>query len=52
MPRIEKRYERLALTDDYLKDPLLMALAWKKSHHYIRTTKEGANKSRACSACA
>lgn len=38
MPRIAKRYERLALTDEYLTDSLLMALAWKKSHHYIRTT--------------
>lgn len=38
MPRIAKKYEKLALTDDYLSDPLLMALAWKKSHHYIRTT--------------
>ena len=38
MPRIAKKYEQLALTDDYLTDSLLMALAWKKSHHYIRTT--------------
>ncbi|MCG9697239.1 RNA-directed DNA polymerase [Shewanella sp. Isolate11] len=38
MPRIAKKYEKLALTDDYLTDPLLMALAWKKSHQYIRTT--------------
>jgi hypothetical protein len=38
MPRIAKKYEQLALTDNYLKDSLLMALAWKKSHHYIRTT--------------
>ncbi|WP_107947346.1 RNA-directed DNA polymerase [Shewanella baltica] len=38
MPRIAKKYERLVLSDDYLKDSLLMALAWKKSHHYIRTT--------------
>lgn len=38
MPRIAKKYEKLALTGDYLTDPLLMALAWKKSHHYVRTT--------------
>lgn len=28
----------LELTDEYLTDPLLMALAWKKAHSYIRTT--------------
>ncbi|TNF06694.1 MAG: hypothetical protein EP323_04515 [Gammaproteobacteria bacterium] len=38
MPVIDKKYETLSLTDDYLSDPLLMALAWKKSHEYIRTT--------------
>jgi hypothetical protein len=37
MPRIEQKYEKLALNDEYLTDSLLMALAWKKSHHYIRT---------------
>ena len=38
MPRIAKKYETLVLADDYLTDPLLMALAWKKSHQYIRAT--------------
>lgn len=38
MPRIDKKYKKLDLTNDYLTDSLLMALAWKKSHHYIRTT--------------
>lgn len=28
----------LSLTDAYLTDPLLMALAWKRAHNYIRTT--------------
>lgn len=28
----------LELTEEYLTDPLLMALAWKKAHSYIRTT--------------
>ena len=37
MPRIAKKYEQLALDDDYLSDSLLMTLAWKKSHQYIRT---------------
>ena len=38
MPVIDKKYEEISLTDEYLSDPLLMALAWKKSHQYIRTT--------------
>jgi len=38
VPVIDKKYEELTLKDDYLNDPLLMALAWKKSHQYIRTT--------------
>ncbi|MBE0508482.1 MAG: hypothetical protein IBX50_17480 [Marinospirillum sp.] len=38
MPLLDKKYEQLALTDQYITDPLLMALAWKKAHHYIRTT--------------
>lgn len=38
MPVLDKKYDRLALNDDYLADPLLMALAWKKAHEYIRTT--------------
>ncbi|GGX69041.1 RNA-directed DNA polymerase [Saccharospirillum salsuginis] len=38
MPVLDDRYEQLALNDTYLKDPLLMALAWKKAHEYIRTT--------------
>ena len=38
MPVIDKKYEELTLEDNHLGDPLLMALAWKKSHQYIRTT--------------
>lgn len=38
MTMIEKKYQKLALTDEYLTDSLLMTLAWKKSHHYVRTT--------------
>tara|TARA_R110001583_G_scaffold78533_3_gene212816 strand:- start:1089 stop:5075 length:3987 start_codon:yes stop_codon:yes gene_type:complete len=38
MPQIDPKYDRLYLTDEYLTDPLLMALAWKKAHEYIRTT--------------
>ncbi|MBU1465765.1 MAG: hypothetical protein KJ609_11860 [Gammaproteobacteria bacterium] len=38
MPVVNKHYEELSLKDVHLKDPLLMALAWKKSHQYIRTT--------------
>lgn len=38
MPQIDPVYERLTLSDSYLKDPLLMALAWKKAHEYIRKT--------------
>lgn len=38
MPVLDKKYEKLSLNDDYLTDPLLLALAWKKSHEYIRTT--------------
>ncbi|WP_318403992.1 RNA-directed DNA polymerase [Photobacterium leiognathi] len=37
MPNIAKKYEQLVLEDDYLTDSLLMTLAWKKSHQYIRT---------------
>lgn len=36
MPQIDPKYDRLQLKDEYLKDPLLMALAWKKAHDYIR----------------
>lgn len=38
MPVIDKSYEELSLKDGHLSDPLLIALAWKKSHQYIRTT--------------
>ncbi len=38
MPLIDKKYDQLFLNDDYLTDPILMALAWKKAHNYIRTT--------------
>lgn len=37
MPCLEK-YQSLALSDEYISDPLLLALAWKKSHQYIRST--------------
>jgi len=38
MPLLDRKYDKLVLNDDYLSDPLLMALAWKKAHDYIRTT--------------
>lgn len=38
MPQIDTKYDRLQLTGDYLSDPMLMALAWKKTHDYIRNT--------------
>lgn len=38
MPYIDPKYDRLFLTDDYITDPLLLALAWKKAHEYIRST--------------
>lgn len=31
-------FDNIQLTDECLSDPLLMALAWKKAHNYIRTT--------------
>ncbi|WP_018404068.1 RNA-directed DNA polymerase [Marinobacter gelidimuriae] len=37
MPVLDKKYDKLTLNGDYLNDPLLMALAWKKAHDYIRT---------------
>lgn len=36
MPIKQKDYEDLVLTDRYLTDPLLLALAWKKAHDYVR----------------
>lgn len=36
MPQIDPVYDRLSLADKYIVDHLLMALAWKKSHEYIR----------------
>ncbi len=36
MPIKQKEYDNLALTDRYLTDPLLLALAWKKAHDYVR----------------
>ncbi|MCL6271468.1 hypothetical protein M3P05_16220, partial [Sansalvadorimonas sp. 2012CJ34-2] len=33
-----KKYQSLTLSDEYITDPLLLALAWKKSHRYIRST--------------
>ncbi|KAA0876571.1 RNA-directed DNA polymerase [Nitrincola tapanii] len=38
MPQIPEKYDRLRLTDLYLADKMLMALAWKKAHDYIRNT--------------
>jgi hypothetical protein len=38
MPQIDPKYDHLKLTGEYLKKPLLMALAWKKAHDYIRNT--------------
>ncbi|WP_028295185.1 RNA-directed DNA polymerase [Oceanobacter kriegii] len=38
MPQIPSEYNQLELSDWYLTNPLLMALAWKKSHEYIRST--------------
>lgn len=38
MPILEQKYDKLALKDEYLTDPLLLALAWKKAHEFIRTT--------------
>tara|TARA_Y100000296_G_scaffold4869_1_gene6206 strand:+ start:4919 stop:8872 length:3954 start_codon:yes stop_codon:yes gene_type:complete len=38
MPQIDPKYDRLQLTKEYLIDPMLMALAWKKAHDYIRNT--------------
>lgn len=38
MSVLEEKYQKLALNYNYLTDPLLMALAWKKAHDYIRTT--------------
>ncbi|MCE8011714.1 RNA-directed DNA polymerase [Billgrantia desiderata] len=37
MSVLDKKYDKLVLNDDYLTDALLMALAWKKAHDYIRT---------------
>ena len=36
MPWLDKRHQPLTLSDDCMNDPLCMALAWKKSHQYIR----------------
>ncbi|WP_110690072.1 RNA-directed DNA polymerase [Salinicola endophyticus] len=38
MPVLNSKYDQLFLNDKYLTDPLLLALAWKKAHDYIRTT--------------
>lgn len=38
MPQIQEKYDSLKLTEEYLADPMLMALAWKKAHDYIRNT--------------
>ncbi|SOC54641.1 Reverse transcriptase (RNA-dependent DNA polymerase) [Chromohalobacter canadensis] len=38
MSIIEPKYDQLRLSDEYLRDPLLLAMAWKKAHDYIRTT--------------
>lgn len=36
MSYINQKYDSLLLLDGYISDPLLLALAWKKSHEYIR----------------
>jgi len=38
MALINKKYHKLAATDDYLLDPLVLAQAWKKSNQHIRMT--------------
>lgn len=43
MSIIDPKYDELTLTNPHLRDPILMALAWKKSHHYIRTINWYAN---------
>lgn len=37
MPVLDEKYDKLYLNDQYLRDKLLLALAWKKAHEYIRT---------------
>lgn len=37
MPVLKEKYDKLSLSHQYLTDPLLLALAWKKAHEYIRT---------------
>lgn len=37
MSVIDPMYSQLSLSDKYLQDPLLLAIAWKKAHDYIRT---------------
>jgi hypothetical protein len=37
VPYISSKYDCLFLSDEYIEDSLLLALAWKKSHEYIRT---------------
>lgn len=36
MPVLNSKYDQLFLNDEYLTDPLLLALAWKKAHDYRR----------------
>lgn len=37
MPVLDDKYDKLSLNHQYLTDPLLLALAWKKAHEYVRT---------------
>ena len=37
MPVIDDKYKKLVLANNYVSDPLLLALAWKKAQSYIRT---------------
>lgn len=38
MGLLDKKYTKLMPTDEYLTDEVILALAWKKSHEYIRST--------------
>lgn len=43
MTLLNKKYHKLAATDDYLLDPVVFAQAWKKSNQHIRMTNWYAN---------
>ena len=38
MGLLNKKYYKLVPTEEYLTDEVILALAWKKSHEYIRST--------------